>query len=194
MRDLCQKQVHLKLLLVWNAPIINTLLDFSSQRQQASKQQFEQSSHCIHYYFTILGEPVNVDDPVDIAMHNLCDPITIVPDHAFDMNQPPSMTSNDNLDLYYRRPLPYPLSLQDDLLTTLRTKTHDLATLYNNRLGQFHHYVNSIQTLWEELKVPDSKKCTIHYSLHMDNMIKVCKREEALKGRGRPKGKGRIWI
>jgi hypothetical protein len=109
------------------------------------------------------------------------------------MNDPPSMTNSDNLDLYYRHPLPYPLSLQDDLLTTLRTKAHDLASLYNDRHGQFHHYVNSIQTLWEELKVPDHKKFTIHYSLHMDNMIKVSKREEALKGDGRrSKGKGRI--
>jgi hypothetical protein len=115
------------------------------------------------------------------------------------MNDPPSMTNNDNRDLYYRHPLPYPLSLQDDLLTTLRTKAHDLASLYSNRLGQFHHYVNSIQTLWEELKVPDHKKFTIHYSLHMDNMIKVSKREEALRGgvegdqRGRGRFKPKAW-
>jgi hypothetical protein len=92
------------------------------------------------------------------------------------MNQPPS-SGNDQLAnhdfLYYQHPLPYPLSLRTDLLTSLKAKAHDLAHLYNTRLDEFNHYVNSIQTLWEELNVPDGKRCTIYHSLKKDNLVKV---------------------
>ncbi|KAI8335085.1 microtubule associated protein-domain-containing protein [Chlamydoabsidia padenii] len=154
-----------------------------TEKQQLNKIQFEQNCHSIHYYWHILGEPINVNDPIDIALHTLCD--TITPDPAFDMNNPP-MTKTDILDqknalLYYRQPLPYPLSLQDDLMIILHTKAHDLSTLYNTRLSQFNHYVNSIRTLWEELKVPDDKRCTIHYSLNMDNLINLQKNFKEMK-------------
>ncbi|KAI8339597.1 microtubule associated protein-domain-containing protein [Chlamydoabsidia padenii] len=158
-----------------------------AQKQTTNKFRFEQLVHTIHYYWSILDEPINVDDPIDIALHNLCDTVTITPDHAFDMNQPPPSiidqqhTTTDPVFLYYRHPLPYPLSLRNDLMTVLQAKAHDLSTLYNIRLADFNHYVNSIQTLWEELNVPAEKRCTIYHSLHGDNLIKLQTNFDAMK-------------
>ncbi|KAI8082703.1 microtubule associated protein-domain-containing protein [Halteromyces radiatus] len=151
-----------------------TLRDLT-QKQTSNKVLFEQLVHSIHYFWTVLDEPIHGDDPIDISLHQLCSTIN---NHHFHMDNIPHLpldkhNMNNNAFLYYRHPLPFPLSLQDDLMMVLQSKAHDLEALYNNRLERFNHFVESIQTLWEELNVPESKKCTIHRSLHEENMIKL---------------------
>ncbi|CAO3599205.1 unnamed protein product [Absidia cylindrospora] len=147
-----------------------------TQKQTTNKNRFEHLAHSIHYYRTVLGEPINGDDPIDIALHNLCNSVT---NNDFDINQPPN--HNDNAFLYYRQPLAYPLSLKDDLMTNLQNKAHDLRVLYNARYGQFNHCVNNIHTLWEELQIPNDKRCTIYQSLHKENLAKLQQNSDEMK-------------
>ncbi|ORZ08138.1 hypothetical protein BCR42DRAFT_442313 [Absidia repens] len=158
-----------------------------TRKQTTNKNRFEHLAHCIHYYRTVLGEDINGDDSIDIALHNLCNSVNNdngISDQ-FDINQPPNdhnqNNNNNNAFLYYRQPLAYPLSLKDDLMTNLQNKAHDLRELYNARYGQFNHCVNNIHTLWEELQIPNDKRCTIYQSLHKENLAKLQQNSDEMK-------------
>ncbi|ORY99814.1 microtubule associated protein-domain-containing protein [Absidia repens] len=160
-----------------------TLRDLT-QKQTTNKGRFEQLVHSIHYYQTVLGESINNDSAIDIALHKLCNNVTL--NSPFDMYQHPKndseCTNNDHCNvLYYRHPLPFPLSLQDDFMATLQTKVHDLQALYDTRMALFNLLSNNIATLWNELKVPEEKQCTIFASLHKDDLNKLQQNFDEMK-------------
>ncbi|KAG2220153.1 hypothetical protein INT45_013851 [Circinella minor] len=156
------------------------------QYQGTQRYDFEVSARLIHYYWTILGiSPDTTNDILDQGLERLFSNIPIDTD-SFVVDVLPSLPSPSNNNssnsdeiainedeitcttetqwIYYNH-------VQDNYLRTseaielLKKKAIELNHTYNRRLELYNKYIKSIQTIYDEIKTPAERRCTIRRSL-----------------------------
>ncbi|KAI7857933.1 hypothetical protein BDC45DRAFT_499701 [Circinella umbellata] len=162
------------------------------QKKGTQRYDFEVSTRLIHYYWTILGiSPDTTSDILDQGLERLFATIPIDTD-SFVVDVLPSLPSPSNNNnnnnnsssnsdeiaknedeitcttetqwIYYNH-------VQDNYLRTseaiemLKKKAIELNHIYNRRLELYNKYIKSIQTIYDEIKTPAERRCTIRRSL-----------------------------
>ncbi|CAO3634774.1 unnamed protein product [Cunninghamella blakesleeana] len=92
-----------------------------------------------------------------------------------------SYSNSNPIYSYYQSPLPFPLSITDAFLLELKQKVFHLESLYDHRKELYHKYANNLHTIWDELSIPDNRKCTIIKSYKEDNLLKLERNYDEMK-------------
>ncbi|KAG0191903.1 carboxypeptidase C prc1 [Apophysomyces sp. BC1034] len=140
--------------------LISCALRDLSRVQMVRQNEFESAIRAIHYYWNILNVTPDFNDSVDVALSQTFEkiPIDIRIDESFIACKPVPK-------VYYHKNMHKPLSLASDIVAALKMKAQALQSVYNVRLPMYTKYVKGIRTIWEELNIPDEKRCIIHQSL-----------------------------
>lgn len=142
---------------------------------------FEIHARAIHYYWKVMRLSPNQNDSLEVALDALFQkvPYTVIKRRF----KKPSMKFRDHEELVYYNAAAESkprLPLSSDCISALISKTRELETLFNRRLTRFNKYTKSIQTIWEELKVPQNKRRTIRYLLDDSTLNEVDRQHDII--------------
>lgn len=118
---------------------------------------FEVSARSIQFYWTVLGIQPNLDNELERTLFKLFENFPIQPD----IEDKPSKTQCKDFAYYEHVRAQRDFVVTEECIIALGKLRKDLETIYEERLALYKKYIKSISTIWNELNVPENRRCTI---------------------------------